>query len=262
MLTAEQLKAREGKLTASRVGVLLTGSDKELHDLWLELIGDPTYQATDLSNVWPVALGSHTESLNLDWYERRKHREVTRRGEVVLHPVFPWAAATLDGWDAEDKCPVETKHVGGREPLETVLARYSPQFHWQMAVTETRFLYASIIEGANEPLVERVTYNHGYGEELWRRAEQFMECVTTLTPPTALDVIQAPVAAVVTYNMTGNNKFADLAATWLGTKDAVPKAKSSEAELKSMVPADAQKVHGYGVNISRDRAGRLSLRAA
>lgn len=262
MLTPEQIKLRDGKLTASRVGVLMSGSDKEVYDLWRELIGDPEYAPPNLSGIWPVALGSHTESLNLDWYERKRQHEVTRRGEVVVHPGHDWAAATLDGWDAAEGVPIECKHVGGREPLSTVLARYMSQFHWAMIVTDTKHVYASIIEGANEPIVERITFNFGYGEELWRRAEVFMECVVNMTPPVALAAVEAPVQPIVTYDMTGNNQWCDLAVTWLDTKDAAKKAKSAEAEIKTMVPADAERAHGHGVEIKRDRAGRLSLRAA
>lgn len=262
MLTAEQQKAREGKLTASRVGVLMTGSEKELYDLWREVIGDPTYQHPDLSGVWPVALGSHTESLNLDWYERKRQRAVTRRGEVVVHPEHDWAAVTLDGWDSQENVVIECKHVGGREPLEVVLQRYAAQFHWGMIVTDTKHVYASIIEGANEPLIERVTFNYGYAGQLWDRAQWFIGCVNNMTPPVALPSVEAPLQPVVTYDMTGNNQWCDLAVTWLETKDAAKKAKVAETDLKSLVPADAIRSHGHGVEIKRDRAGRLSLRAA
>lgn len=262
MLTPEQIKAREGKLTASRVGALMSGSEKDVLDLWREMIGDPEYAPVDLSNIWPVALGSYTEGLNLDWYERKLHREVTRRGEVVVHPEFPWAACTLDGWDSEEKVAIECKHVGGHETLHAVLARYAAQFHWTMAVTETTHLFASIIEGANEPLRERITYNHGYGEELWRRAEHFMQCVETMSPPNGMGAIESPVDPVVTYDMAKNNRWCDQAITWKENIAASKKIKTAEAELKSMVPADAVRVHGAGVEIKRDRAGRLSLRAA
>ena len=68
-LTAEQLRAREGKLTASRVKVLMDGDDQALYDLWRELMSDPSYEQPDLSGVWAVQLGSLTEELNLNWYE-------------------------------------------------------------------------------------------------------------------------------------------------------------------------------------------------
>ena len=75
MLTAEQLKARDGKLTASRVACLMTGDAEKIMNLWREMVGDPSFVADDLSGVWPVQLGSATEMLNLDWYTRRTGRQ-------------------------------------------------------------------------------------------------------------------------------------------------------------------------------------------
>jgi predicted phage-related endonuclease len=98
MLNAAQMKARDGKLTASRVACLMTGDNDKILNLWRELVGDPAYVEEDLSNVWAVQLGTATEELNLDWFERRTGKKVTRRGEVVIHPECDWAACTLDGW--------------------------------------------------------------------------------------------------------------------------------------------------------------------
>ena len=132
MLSEQQIELRKNKLTASRVACLMKGDAAEIYNLWLELTGQE-FDREDLSRVWPVQLGSCTEVLNLDWYEM-KHGTVTRRGEVVVHPVNKWAAATLDGFIEDLNCPLETKHVGGREPLEVIIERYQPQMQWQMYV--------------------------------------------------------------------------------------------------------------------------------
>lgn len=129
MLTEAQLRARDGRLTASRVAALMTGDEAKILDLWREMVGDPAWTPEDLSGVWPVQLGIATEALNLEWYAR-KHGPLTRQGEVVIHPTADWAVCTLDGFDAALPGPVECKHVGGREPLERVLERYQPQLHW------------------------------------------------------------------------------------------------------------------------------------
>ena len=182
-LTAEQLKAREGRLTASAVACLMTGNKRKILDLWRSLIGDPTYQAPDLSGVWPVRLGEVTEELQLDWYERKTGHQVGRRGEVVIHPDHQWAAATLDGYDIQLNAPIECKHVGGREPLDRILVRYKPQCFWQMIVTKTKTTLMSVIEAANEPIIVPVHYETEYAAELWRRAEIFMGHVANMTPP-------------------------------------------------------------------------------
>jgi Zn finger protein HypA/HybF involved in hydrogenase expression len=60
--------------------------------------------------------------------------------------------------------------------------------------------------------------------------------------------------------MAGNNAWAASAADWIESKDAADRCKDAEKVLKAAVPAEAKKCHGHGVQITRDRAGRLSLR--
>ena len=72
----------------------------------------------------------------------------------------------------------------------------------------------------------------------------------------------APIDASKVYDMAGNNQWADSALTWLDTKEAADECKDAEKILKSLVPADAKKCHGHEIQITRDRASRLSLRKA
>lgn len=260
MLSPAQLKARDGKLTASRVACLMTADEAKIFDLWRELAGDPAWKPEDLSDCWPVQFGAFTEPFNLDWFERR-HGPVMRRGEVVEH-ANGWAACTLDGWSVVHDCPIECKHCGGHEPFETLVERYHPQMHWQMIITGAEHCALSVIMGAREPVVEFVDRDTDYAAELMRRAEAFMRCVWTLTPPVD---IAPPIAAPVpgkTYDMTGSNEWGSEAAAWLENIAAKKRAECAEKALKGMVPADAIKCTGAGVQITRNRAGHLSLREA
>lgn len=259
MLTKTQLETRRGKLTASRVACLITGDADKIMRLWREMIGDEIEE--DLSDVWAVQLGSATEALNLDWYERTGNH-VSRRGEVVQHSVFEWAACTLDGWDAVLHCPIECKHVGGREPLEVVIDRYQPQMQWQMECTQAPQCALSVIVGANKPVIEYIDFAPFYVTEMIKRGAQFMDFVRRREPPIALAPIAPPVDPDKVVDMTGNNHWADSAAEWIETKPAAHRAKEAETILKSLVPADAKKCHGHGVQITRNRAGHLSLRIA
>ena len=257
MLTAEQIAARTGKLTASRIACLMRGDKAAIMRLYREMVGNEP--AEDLSGIWPVQLGACTEKLNLDWFEA-KHGVLTRRGEVVRHPSLPWAAATLDAWSPSLACPVETKHVGGREPLDTIIERYQPQCQWQMEVTRASRCALSIIQGADEPIREFINVAPDYIAEMVRRGAQFMECIAQRTPPVVLDPAPAPVDATRDHDMAGNNAWANYAAVWLEHEGHVTVAKEAEKLLKTAVPADARTCFGHGVRITRDRAGRLSLR--
>lgn len=257
MLTTEQIAARQGKITASRIACLMRGDKEAIMRLYREFVGgEPT---EDLSRIWPVQLGACTEKLNLDWFEA-KNGLLSRRGEVVGHPVLPWAAATLDAWSPSLSCPVEVKHVGGREPLETIIERYQPQCQWQMECTRASRCAISVIQGADEPIIEYINVAPDYAVEMIKRGEQFMACVASRTPPVVLDPVPVPVSATRSVDMTGNNAWANYASVWLEHEGHISIAKEAEKLLKTAVPADARVCGGHGVRITRDRAGRLSLR--
>lgn len=260
-LTKSQRAARKGKLTASRISVLMTGDAQGILDLWREMTDDPTWAPTDLSDVWPVRLGECTEPLNLEWYNRAYGRDVlTRHGEVVQHPTLPWAACTLDAWDSALECPVEAKMVGGREPLEIIIERYAPQMQWQMECTGATQCALSVIFGTNAPIIEYLDRDQAYIDEMVTRGKQFMQHVEKRTPPVVLPPVPAPTMAHRIIDMSASNAWGENAFTWLENKPAAEKCKEAEKLLKALVPDDAKKAFGHKVRITRDRAGRLSLR--
>jgi predicted phage-related endonuclease len=155
---------------------------------------------------------------------------------------------------------VECKHVGGREPIEVIVDRYQPQMQWQMEVTTANQCGLSVIMGANAPVVEYIERDVNYAAEMIHRGAQFMECVARRIMPVHLAPVAGPVVASKTYDMSGDNRWASAAVTWLSTKAAARDHAEAEKDLKEIMPPDARRCTGYGVVISRDRAGRLSLR--
>jgi len=238
----------------------MSGDTDKIFALWQEMIGEA--EPEDLSAVWPVRLGETTELLNLAWYELKTGRSLTRHGEVVLCPAADWAAATLDGWDDMIPAPIEAKHVGGFEPRERVVERYTPQATWQMICTGARQVVLSIIEGGREPALEVVPWDETYAAELWRRAEAFMECVRNLTPPVVFAPVAAPVKAERVVDMKGSNAWAEHAGLWLKHRAGAKAFSGAEKEIKALVPEDAKRAHGHGIQAARDKAGRLSIRPA
>lgn len=261
-LTEAQRLARSGKLTASRVNCLMTGDKAKIMAVWRELCGDPTYEEENLDEVWAVQLGTTTEQLNLDWYEKRTGRVLSRRGEVVLHADHDWAAATLDGFDAIIPAPVETKHVGGFEKRDVIIQRYQPQCHWQMECTGTKQCALSMIEGGRQPYVEMVEYNKEYADELMARALKLMEHVYNMTPPVEMEPVELKrISRLVDYNFTGNNQWAAAANDWLRHKDAAKSWDASVETIKGLVPNDAASATGYGIVAKRDKANRISIKS-
>jgi len=258
MLTPEQIAARKGMMTASRIAPLMTGDVEAIMRLYQEMVGE--LEPEDLTGLWPVRLGEATEALNLEWFERKNNLKLAGLGVFIKSARFAWAGATLDAWCEELTCPVEAKHVGGREPLEVIIDRYQPQMQWQMMVTEAEQCALSVILGANEPVVEFIPRDNDYiGIEI-DRAAQFMEFVAKREPPVVLPPVEPPADANKIYDFTGNNYWSAAATHWLQTRDAAKQNDDAAKILKSTVPDDAKKCFGYGVQITRDRAGRLSLR--
>jgi predicted phage-related endonuclease len=258
-LTKEQQALREGRLTASRIAVLMTGDKEKILDLWKELVGDPSWVKPDFSDNWPVCFGEATEEINLAWFAK-KHGEVTRRGDVV-YPKDPTApfAATLDGWSVQHKCPIECKTVGGFEKLSAVIERYQPQMQFQMELTGAKQCAFSVIEGGREPIVEFIQIDTQYVIEMFNRAALFMQHVFDITPPVVLDPVAPPVKATKEYDFTQNNMWCNLAHDFSKTHMDASIHEKAKAELKKLVPADAVRVYGGGIEATRDRANRLKI---
>ena len=155
---------------------------------------------------------------------------------------------------------IETKHCGGWEKIETIIERYQPQLQWQMLVTGARRAAISVIQGASEPVIEWVHFDEEYAAELWKRAEQFMECVWSLTPPVAAPAVAAPVKPEKIYDMTGSNEWGANAATWIMHRQAAKDFDAATKAIKSIVTADAIKCSGYGISVTRSKTGALTIR--
>lgn len=264
MLTAEQQAQRVGKITGSRIKAIATGTEADMIELWEIMTG--RREEADLSGVWPVYLGTHTEHAHLNWLERVWGEPITRRGEWAQSGEHEWAGVTLDGWRAG--CPVEAKHVGGREPRDRVVERYYPQCQWQAYCTDAPGVHLSIIEGANEPAVTYLPRDDGYIADLVERADAFMACVYADQPPFA----SAPLVAVLpeqwrTVDLLADtpNWGGDMQAAldeWLVTTDAAKRNAAATKQVKDLLPDDVGLVKAGGIQVKRARNGAVSIRSA
>jgi len=263
MLTDAQKVAREGKLTASRIGALVSGDKQKVLDLWKEMIGDQGYVEPDLSDVWPVQLGIATEDLNLRWYSKKTGNSLSKKGDVIVHPDYDWAAATLDAYDDILQCPVEAKCVGGWEKTDTVIQRYMPQLQWQCEVMQSKQCAISIIAGAAEPYVEYVNYDKDYADELMARAHRFMNHVWMMTEPVVIEPapVYVPFEHMRELNLTTNNAYAEAADDWLLNKGAAAKFTKAADDIKGMVPADVKRIFGRGLQAKRSKNGSIRITA-
>ena len=59
--------------------------------------------------------------------------------------------------------------------------------------------------------------------------------------------------------MSGSNAWSEFAAVFLRTRSAHLEHEAAKAELKSLVPADAQQAFGHGLRAKRARSGAISF---
>jgi hypothetical protein len=248
--------------SASRIAPLMTGDPVKIDALYREMTDDPSWLPDDFSDNIPVRIGEATEPLNLELFGRKQGSLVTRQGEVVQHPYLLWAACTLDGWAETLRCPIETKHIGGREPIEVVTDRYAPQTQWIMECTGADLCALSLLISNNEHRVEFVERDADYVNTMIERATAFMLCVKLRRPPVVLPAVPAPIEhdALVDVDMTENEKWRYAAQNWTQVCGAAETAKNMEKALKALMPVEARKAFGWGAQITRNRAGNLSLR--
>src|SRR3954470_24689060 len=86
---------RRSFIGGSHARIIMGDDEPALLRLWREKRGE--VEPEDLSSNLIVQLGTVTEHLNRQWYERNTGQVVTKVQRRVLHPVKRWMAATLDG---------------------------------------------------------------------------------------------------------------------------------------------------------------------
>ena len=89
--------------------IIMGDDEPALIRLWREKRGD--IEPQDLSGNLIVQLGTVTEPLNRQWYERNTGNAITDVQKRVQHPVIRWMAATLDGMVMETGAVYEAKFM-------------------------------------------------------------------------------------------------------------------------------------------------------
>ena len=59
--------------------------------------------------------------------------------------------------------------------------------------------------------------------------------------------------------MSSSNTWSEFAAVFLRTRSAHLEHEAAKAELKSLVPADAQQAFGHGIRAKRSKSGAISF---
>ncbi len=240
-------------------------AENDWHALYLEKVG--LREPDDLSGVFKVQLGIHTERFHLEWQAKRHGVAITYPEVRFYHAQHAFMFGHVDGWLTGADTFIEAKHSNGRAELREKAQYYMPQLQHMMAVTGRSFCHFSLIAGNNEPdwcIVER---QDEYVEQLIGLEQSFWWHVENKVPPEITPTgKQAELARIVpaipidgrrNYDMSHNNVWCIEVPTYLDTKDAAERHEKAKKAIKDAVPDDAAECTGHGITVKRDKRGAL-----
>src|SRR5438477_12223971 len=235
-------------LGGSDARIIMGTDEPALRRLWREKRGEAELE--DLSGNLIVQLGSVTEDLNRQWYERQSGQVVTDVQRRIQHPVIRWMAATLDGVVEGNGAVFEAKFMLPWSFSEEAAAqKYMPQLQHNMWVTNATAAVLSIITGGGKWVEIAACADPLYQHLLLTAEKKFWRCVENGEPPRLFGV-EPPrprIEAVRIVDMNSSNAWAEFAAVFRRTRDAHGEHEAAKAELKGLVPEDAKEAIGHGV---------------
>ncbi|MCA6106964.1 YqaJ viral recombinase family protein [Bradyrhizobium cenepequi] len=242
--------------------VILGNDEADLVRLWREKRGE--IEPQDFSDNLVVQLGTVTEALNRTWYQRSTGQTVKDVQKRMRHPVHKWMAATLDGIVEETGAVFEAKFMLPWSFTEEAAAeKHMAQLQHNMWVLAARSAVLSIITGGGKWVEIKLHADPLYQHLLLTAEKKFWRCVQTGEPP-RLFGIEAPrprLEAVKVVDMASSDLWAELAATYLRTRDSHAEHETAKAELKKLVPEDAKEASGHGIRAKRSKSGAISFDA-
>ena len=247
-------------LGGSDARIIMGKDEAALARLWREKRGE--FEPEDLSGNLIVQLGTVTEPLNRQWFERNTGHAVTDMQRRVRHPVLRWMGATLDGMVAETGAVFEAKFMLPWYFSEQAAAeKHMAQLQHNMWVTNSRQAALSIITGGGKWVEIKITADALYQHLLLTAEKKFWRCVENGDPPRLFGIDPPPVRieAIRIVDMSASNSWAEFAQVFCRTRAAYLEHEAAKAELKSLVPQDAVEAIGHSVRAKRSKSGAVSF---
>jgi predicted phage-related endonuclease len=237
------------------------GEDEDkLIRLWREKRGETPFE--DLSGVLIVQLGTVTEDLNRQWFERNTGHSVKDIQKRIQHPIHKWMRATLDGRIDQTGAIFEAKFMLPWTFSEEMAAeKHMAQLQHNMWVANARIANLSIITGGGKWVELTIPADPLYQHLLLTAEKKFWRCVQNGEPPRLFGV-EAPrvrLEAVRVVDMSASNSWAELASIYQRTRAAYHEHESVKSDLKKLMPEDAKEAVGHGVRAKRSKNGAISF---
>ena len=136
-----------------------------------------------------------------------------------------------------------------------------PQLQHNMWVTNAKLAVLSIITGGGKWVEITIPADPLYQHLLFTAEKKFWRCVENGEPPAlfGVDPPKPRIEAVRIVDMSASNAWAEFAALFARTQPAYLEHERAKAELKSLVPEDAQQAIGHGLRAKRSRSGAITF---
>src|SRR3954469_20510216 len=256
---APTAKSRRSFIGGSDARVIMADDEAKLFRLWREKRGE--IEPEDLSDNLIVQLGTATEPLNRQWYQRNTGQVVTDVQRQVFHPVKRWMAATLDGMVEATGAVFEAKFMlPWTFSEETAAEKHMAQLQHNMWVTASRTAALSIITGGGKGGGMTIPADPLYQHLLLTAEKKFWRCVENGERP-HLFGIEPPrpkIEAIRVVDMSSSNSWAEFAGVYCRTRAAYLEHDAARSELKKLIPEDAKEAIGHGVRARRSKSNAIS----
>jgi predicted phage-related endonuclease len=238
-------------LRGSDARTIMGRDEAALLRLWREKRGEA--EPEDLSNNLIVQLGAVTEDLNRRWYKANTGQVIADVQKHIRHPGLRWMGATLDGRVEASGAVFEAKFMlPWSFSEEAAVEKYMAQLQHNTWVVAARTAVVSVITGGGK-WVEIKTHADPLYQHLIVTAERkFWRCVESGKAPTLFGV-EPPkprIEAVRIVDMSTSNAWAEFAGVFIRTREAHLDHEKAKAELKSLVPEDAQQRWATALKLS------------
>lgn len=240
--------------------IIMGTNETALLRLWREKRGEA--EPEDLSDNLIVQLGSVTEELNRQWYERNTGQTIKDIQRHVRHPVITWLGATLDGMVEGTGAVFEAKFALPWSFSEEAAAeRHMAQVQHAMWVTNSKLATLSIITGGGKWVEISVPADPLFQHLLLTVEKKFWRCVESGETPRLFDAVapRARIEAIRIVDMSSSNTWAEFASVFSRTRSAYLEHETAKVELKALMPEDAKEAIGHGIRAKRSKAGAVSF---
>jgi putative phage-type endonuclease len=193
MITEQQREERKLGIGGSDMPIIMGLSNyKTPYQLYLEKTGQiESSQEENQLQYW----GNQLEEVIRKEFEKRNNVVVEER-ETLVHPVFNFLRANIDGFIPASNAVLEVKcsssfmaHEWGEDGSDVIPMPYLVQVAHYCAVTNADCAYIAVLIGGNDYREFKYNRDAILEEKLIIAAQNFWNCVQNKTPPPPINQI-------------------------------------------------------------------------